>query len=590
MDPATHGVLTIARNVVEQLDLEVVLGRVLEAARDLTGAQYAALGVLDEPRTGLGRFLTLGADEDTRRRIGTLPTGRGVLGELIRRPVPLRIADLTAHAYSYGFPDGHPPMRTFLGVPIQIAGEPFGNLYLTEKRDGEPFSEEDEQAALLLADFAGLAIDHARRYAGSEAQRLELERTVAALDATIQIARAVGGQTNLQAILELVAKRGRALVSARALVIELLDGEELELAAGAGELPAGLVGQRVALANTVASAALRSRNSQRLRDQLNRARFDQFGLGRLGVTATDGLVVPLVFRDQPYGVIVAIDQLDDGAFTADHQRLLEAFAASAAIAVSTARTAADERRRQRLAAAEAERSRWARELHDETLQALGNLRLILSGARRSQEPDVMSQAIDRALAQLEDDIAGLRALITELRPAALDQLGLEPALLALVDRVRAGGLDIDAVIDLDYEHGRAPDRLDSELETAVYRIVQESLTNAVKHGAASRASVEVLEGDGRIAITVRDDGSGFDPAARTAGFGLLGIRERVELLGGEVAIRSSPGAGATVSATLPLLAGRQRPPAPEAAPVTAPATPAADATPGAGATGIGATG
>jgi signal transduction histidine kinase len=579
MDPATQGVLTIARSVVEQLDLEVVLGRVLEAARDLTGARYAALGVLDESRTGLGRFLTLGADEDTRRRIGTLPTGRGVLGELIRRPVPLRIADLTAHPYSYGFPDAHPPMRTFLGVPIQIAGEPFGNLYLTEKRNGRAFSEEDEEAAVLLADFAGLAIDHARRYAGSEAQRLELERTVAALDATIQIARAVGGQTNLHAILELVAKRGRALVSARALVIELLDGEELELAAGAGELPAGLVGKRVDLANTVASAALRSRNSQRLRDQLNRARFDQFGLGRLGVTAKDGLVVPLVFRDQPYGVIVAIDQLDDGAFTADHQRLLEAFATSAAIAVSTARTAADERRRQRLAAAEAERSRWARELHDDTLQALGHLRLVLSGARRSQDPEVMSRAIERALAQLEDDIAGLRALITELRPAALDQLGLEPALLALVDRVRASGLDIDAVIDLDYEHGRAPDRLDSELETSVYRIVQESLTNAVKHGDAKRASVEVLEGDGRIAITVRDDGSGFDPGARTTGFGLLGIRERVELLGGEAEIRSSAGMGATVSAALPVLV------TPQPAPALGPVAPQVDATPGASATG-----
>ncbi|MGP0049845.1 MAG: GAF domain-containing protein, partial [Solirubrobacteraceae bacterium] len=419
MDPATRGVLTVARTVLEQLDLEVVLERVLEAARELTGAQYAALGVLDESRTQLGRFMALGIDEPTSRLIGAHPTGRGVLGELIRTQEPLRIDDVGSHPYSYGFPVGHPPMRSFLGVPILVAGQPFGNLYMTEKLDAEGFTADDEHAAIMLADFAGVAIDHARRYASSETQRLDLERTVAALDATIQIARALGGQTNLQAILALVAKRGRALVSARSLVIELLYDEELQFAAGAGELPPDLLGTTMPLANTVASAALRSRRSQHLRDQLNRARFDQYGLGHLGVPADDGLVVPLVFRDRPYGVIVALDHLEGGEFTAEHQRLLEAFAASAAIAVATAWSAADERRRQGLAAAEAERSRWARELHDDTLQALGNLRLMLSGARRSQDPEAMASAIGRALDQLENDIAGLRALITELRPAAL---------------------------------------------------------------------------------------------------------------------------------------------------------------------------
>jgi signal transduction histidine kinase len=551
MDSATRGVLTVARTVLEQLDLELVLERILEAARELTGASYAALGVLDESRTRLARFVTLGVDEAARRLIGAPPTGRGVLGELIRNPEPLRIDNVGSHPYSYGFPVGHPPMRCFLGVPIQIDGQPFGNLYLCEKHGGGEFSESDEEAAVLLADFAGVAIDHARRYAGSESQRLDLERTVSALDATIQIARALGGQTNLQAILELVAKRGRALVSARALVIELLYDDELEFSAGAGELPPGMLGTRVPLANTVASAALRSRRSQRLHDQLNRARFDQYGLGRMGLSASDGLIVPLVFRDQPYGVIVAIDHLENGEFTSEHERLLEAFAASAAIAVATARSAADERRRQRLAAAEAERSRWARELHDDTLQALGNLRLMLSGARRSRDPEAMADAIGRALEQLESDIAGLRALITELRPAALDALGLEPALLALIDRVGAGGLDVDANIDLAYEHGRCDERLDGELETSVYRIVQESLTNAMKHGEATRASVEVIEGDDRICIKVRDDGRGFDPKADTNGFGLIGIRERVELLEGEVVVTSSIGNGTTVTAALP---------------------------------------
>jgi signal transduction histidine kinase len=550
MDPATRGVLKVARSVLEQLEVEQVLERVLEAARELTDARFAALGVLDESRSQLRRFLTLGIDEPTRRLIGPLPTGRGVLGELIRNPRPLRIADVGSHPYSYGFPMGHPPMGSFLGVPILVDGEPYGNLYLTEKQSAAEFSEEDEQAVLLLADFAGLAIDHARRFSGSEAQRHQLQSTVDALDATLQIAHALGGETDLGAILELVAKRGRALVSARTLIIELLQGEELELAAGAGELPADLIGQRVPLENTVASAALRTGQTQRLTDRLNRARFDQHGLGYLGLSAEDGMAVPLVYRGRSYGVLLVLDSLES-EFSADHQRLLESFAASAATAVATAQSAADERRRQWVAAAEAERGRWARELHDETLQALGNLRLVLSGARRRGDPEEMSAAIAQALEQLDFDITTLRGLITELRPAALDQLGLEPALMALVERVRGGGLDVDAHVKLDYEPGHAPTRLASELETAVYRIVQEALTNAVKHGGARRASVEVLESDGQISVTVRDDGSGFDPKAATEGFGVAGMRERADMLGGNISVQSSPGNGTTVSLQLP---------------------------------------
>ena len=560
MDQATRGILTIARSVLEQLDSDVVLERVLEAAHDLTGARYAALGVLDESRHELGRFLTRGIDEQTRRVIGPLPTGRGVLGELIRHPVPMRIPDVGSHAYSYGFPVGHPPMSSFLGVPILVAGEPYGNLYLTEKQGGGQFTADDEEAAVLLADFAGLAIDHARRYSGSEEKRAELQETVHALDATLQISRALGGETDLNAILQLVAKRGRALVAARMLVIELLQGNELALAAGAGELPPDLIGRRVPLANTVASAALRAGQTQWLSDQLNRTRFQTHGLGNLGLSFENGLVVPLVFRDRPYGVLVALDHLG-GGFTAEHQGLLESFAVSAATAVATAQSAADERDRQRVAAAEAERSRWARELHDETLQALGSLRLMLAGARRSRDPESLGEAVGQAIEQLELDITNLRALITELRPAALDQLGLEPALLALADRVRTSGLDVSAHVELAYERGEHADRLSLELETGVYRIVQEALTNTIKHGRASHAAVEVIEGPEQLTVIVRDDGIGFDPQARSAGegFGLAGMHERAALLGGELTIRAVPGEGSTIAVGFPIARSVQPP-------------------------------
>ena len=397
-----HVVMSVARDVLGDLDLEVVLARVLDSARELTGARYAALGVLDESRTRLARFVTAGIDEETKRTIGPLPTGRGVLGELIAHPQPLRCDDVGAHPHSYGFPPGHPPMTTFLGAPILVGGETYGNVYLTDKQSGDPFSQDDEDALVLLAAFAGIAIDHARRYTGSEQRRDELERTVATLDATTQIARALGGQTDLAAILELVAKRGRALVSARVLVIELFEGSELVIAAGAGDLPPGILGRRTPLADTMAGAAQRTRRTQHLEDELNRARFEQHGLGHLGLSASAGLVVPLVFRGESYGVLVALDRLDDGPrFGAEDERLLEAFASSAAIAVATARTASVEREAQRVAAAEQERGRWARELHDETLQGLAALRLGLASARRTQDLQVVDQAAAAAVAQLD---------------------------------------------------------------------------------------------------------------------------------------------------------------------------------------------
>ncbi len=549
MDRAARGVLDIARSVLAELDLEVVLNRVLECARELTGARYAALGVLGESRTELERFLTIGIDESEREAIGALPRGRGVLGELIEHPTALRLDDISEHARSYGFPHGHPPMKSFLGVPILIDGTPFGNLYLTEKQHGEQFSEADEEAVTMLSELAGFAIDHARRYTGTREHRDELERTVAALHATTQIARAVGAETNLEVILELVAKRGRALIDARLLVIELVQRGRLVVSAGAGELPAGLLGRQVPLGDSAASAALRTRRAQRLQEPLTRVRFYEHGLGTLGVEAKGGLLVPLVFQNRAYGVLVAIDRVHDGPeFTLDDERLLDAFAASAATAVATAQTVASERQRQRLAAAEAERQRWARELHDETLQSLSALRVGLSTAKRSGKPEVLEKAVAGAIDHLEEGITNLRALITDLRPASLDELGAAAAIQALGERAERHGIDVDVSIDLTAEKTRHI----PEIETAMYRIVQEALTNAAKHGQAERAVVEVHENQTDITVSVRDDGTGFDPSEHSDGYGLLGMHERVQLLDGAFEIDSAPGKGTTIKASFPI--------------------------------------
>jgi signal transduction histidine kinase len=553
MDRRARGLLDVACDVLGELDVEVVVVRVLEAARQLTGARYAALGVLGAATTGFERFITVGIDEDVRARIGVLPQGRGVLGELISDPVALRLAEVGNHSRSYGFPLGHPEMHTFLGVPILVAGSSFGSLYLTEKAGGVEFTSADEEAVVTLARFAGVAIDHARQYTAATNRRDELARTVAALNATTEIARAVGGQTDLGAILELLAKRGRALISARSLLIELVRGEDLIVAAAAGDRPARVIGARIALADTVADAALRTGSTQRLEVELNRARFDQHGLGQLGVNALAGLVVPLIFHNHTYGVLVALDRLEDGpSFSAEDQRLLEAFAASAATAVATAESAASELHRQRLAAAEQERGRWARELHDETLQSLARLRLSLSAAARDGGVDVLKRAVGDAVEHLDEGISSLRALVTDLRPAALDELGLEAALAALIERSCCHGLEIESSVDLAYERQREPTRHTAELETALYRIVQEALTNASKHGKASRVVIEIQEARGSVQLTIGDDGDGFDPTSRTAGFGLLGIRERVALLNGTIQIDSSPGSGTILRASFPV--------------------------------------
>lgn len=552
MDQTARGVLDIARSVLAELDVELVLNRVLESARELTGARYAALGVLGSSRTELERFLTIGIDESERENIGALPRGRGVLGELIEHPQALRLTDISDHPRSYGFPHGHPPMRSFLGVPVVIDETPFGNLYLTEKEHGEQFTEADEEAVVMLSELAGFAIDHARRYTGTREHRDELQRTVAALNATTQIARAVGAETDLDVILELVAKRGRALVDARLLVIELVQRGRLVVSAGAGEQPPTLLGKQVPLGDSAESAALRTRRAQRLHEPLTRARFDEHGLGTLGVEARGGLIVPLVFQNRSYGVLIAIDRVHNGPeFTTDDERLLEAFAASAATAVATAQSVASERQSQRLAAAEAERRRWARELHDDTLQSLSALRVGLSTAKRAGKPETLEQAVNTAIDHLEEGITNLRALITDLRPASLDELGAAAAVQALCERAERQGIDVDVSIEPAYEQGRERERPIPEIETAMYRIVQEALSNAAKHGNAKRAVVEVHEDETDIRVTVRDDGAGFDPSAHTEGFGLLGMHERVELLDGSLRVDSSPGRGTTIRASFP---------------------------------------
>jgi two-component system, NarL family, sensor histidine kinase DevS len=534
--------LDVGRSLISELEPETVLQRLLDVARELTGARYAAIGVLDERRVGLERFLTVGIDEDTHRQIGDLPRGRGVLGALITDPQPLRLADVSAHPKSYGFPLAHPPMTTFLGVPIVIEGEAWGNLYLTEK-DGGEFTEDDEEAAVVLAGWASIAIANARLYRSVSERRDELERANRGLETTSEISRALGGLTDLDRVLELVVKRSRALVDARAAEIALVDGDEFVIAAVAGEGVQGLQGRRVPIEGSLASEAMRTGRAQRLSE----VPPDTFAAREMG--ARTAVVTPMMFRNRPVGFLIAIDRMSGNrAFGEDDQRLLQAFAASAATAVATAQTAGDEALRRSIEASESERARWARELHDETLQAMAGLRVLLAGARRSGDADRIGAAVDDAVELLEHGIADLRALITDLRPAALDELGTQAALETLVARVaQQSGLEID----LEFERGDNTARHVTEIESTTYRLVQEGLTNVVKHAGATRVDVRVTDMEETVEILLRDDGQGFDPDGDAAGFGLIGMRERVALVHGTLIVESAAGCGTTLRARIP---------------------------------------
>jgi two-component system, NarL family, sensor histidine kinase DevS len=547
-DSSLVRLVEVGATLVSELDLEAVLRAVVEAARELAGARYAALGVLDADGERLERFIHAGIDEETRQRIGPLPRGRGVLGELIRKPEPLRLRDVNRHPHAYGFPPGHPPMRSFLGVPLSVGGEVFGNLYLTEKEGGEEFSEADEAAVESLAAWAGIAIENARLYTALSEREAALARALRLAETSAEIATAVGGETEVSRVLELIVKRARALIEARTLIVLLRRDGELVLAARAGESSEELESLSIPVDDAAVAEAMREQMAKHLDSSVQP--LDARLRERLG--AEQVLVVPLVFRGRSLGVLVALDREAGGAgFDDEHARLLAAFANGAATAVATAQTVQAERLRQRVEAAERERRRWARELHDETLQGLAAIRISLATALQSRDPD-RGERIERAATEtidrLEAQINELSRLIDDLRPASLERLGLEDALHALAEDAAARGeLEVETEIESEID-----ERLSGEEERVVYRVAQEALNNVIKHAGASAATVTVRGEEDAVRVEVRDDGRGLDPDSVDSSRGLTGMRERAELLGGELEVAAGPGGGTTVSVRVPV--------------------------------------
>ena len=527
--------------LASELSLDVVLQKIVETSAELTGARYAALGVLDPSGRALERFVVTGLDPETQAAIGELPHGRGVLGALIQDARPLRLDDLRSDSRSVGFPPHHPPMRTFLGVPILLRGVAFGNLYLTEKADGAGFTEEDEELVTLLSSQAAVAIENARLYEAAT-------RWLKQLESLNEIASALVSEVDVDRVLELVASRLRELVRARLVLIALpVAGGELVVRATDGEGAEEFLGLRLEREASKTGRVLERRHSERVDSLIDDIEMDQDAGRRMG--ARTGIFVPMILRERAIGVISAHDREGaDARFTDEDVRLAEAFASRAAVAVDLSERVARDALRQVVSAQELERRRLARELHDETGQALTSILLKLKSIEDEGDPARLAEATAELRELVVATLQDVRALAVELRPKALDDFGLVSAIERLVETFAE-----QTGIDVDLEPRLGSDRLPREIETTLYRITQEALTNVVKHAHATRVSIVLTRRDGAVSAVIEDDGRGIDSGDRTGdGLGLVGMRERVALVGGRLVVEAPPGGGTALSIEVPV--------------------------------------
>jgi signal transduction histidine kinase len=534
----------------QELALDVVLQRLVEAAAAITGARYAALGVIDRSGRGLEQFVTTGMSRERVEQIGELPVGRGILGVLISEARPLRLDNLNDDPRAVGFPPGHPPMETFLGVPILLRDVAYGNLYLTEKEGGEGFTDEDEELVTLLAAQAAVAIENARLYESAT-------RWLRQLETMTEVGNALASETDLPTLLTLICRRLRQLIGARLVFVALpTAGGDLVVETVDHDGP-GSGGQlRLARAGSKSARVLERRRPERVDSLIEDLETDRDALRRLSELTglpvpSTGLFVPLVIHDRPIGVVALHDKLTESVrdlrFSDEDVRLAEWFGQRVAVAVDLSQRVQRDALRRVVAAQELERKRLARELHDETGQALTS---ILLGLRALEDADDVDRlhATAAGLRELTvQTLQDVRRLAVELRPSALDDFGLVPAIGRLVEGFRE---QTGLVVDFE---ARIDERLPGEIETALYRIVQEALTNVMKHARARHVSLLVTRQDSKVVAVMEDDGRGFSPGdVGAGGLGLLGMRERLALLDGTLTIESTPGAGTTLVAEVPL--------------------------------------
>ena len=521
--------------LASELSLPAVLQRIVDLAAQVTGARYGALAVIGEGDT-LTDFVTTGMSPRTRKQIGELPHGRGLLGYLIRHPKPIRVRDVSKHRQSVGFPAHHPPMKSFLGGPVLAMGRVFGNIYLTDKRGASEFTPDDERSLKMLAAQAGVAIANATLYDETR----ERERW---LDALRGITAEILAGADTDTLLPRIAKDARELADADLATImnaTPVPGE-LVVSAASGAGTEDLQGNTVPADRSISGDVMRTGRPLVFADAgAERNAYPPIiKRRRIG----PAIFVPLRVRGETTGTLMVANRKGGRRFADRTLRLVETFADQASVAFEYSRAEADQRRLGLMD----ERERIAKELHDGIIQSLFAVGMGLQGTALMAASADVSDRIERAVAELDRVIHDLRNYIFGLRPGILADRTLDGALRALAQDT-AGGAPIEVAVEVDPE---AASLLASRSHDIV-QLTREALSNITRHANAEHAWVRLARANGRVVLTVEDDGTGFDPRAPSAGNGLRNMRGRAAALHGKLAIASRRGGGTRLRLTVPM--------------------------------------
>jgi signal transduction histidine kinase len=519
--------------VGSQLDLETVLRRIVEAAVELVDARYGALGVIGDSGQ-LAEFVPVGLDEDQIAAIDHWPEGRGLLGALITDPRPVRLADLSADPRSSGFPEGHPPMRSFLGVPVRIRGEVFGNLYLTEKQDGGQFDEEDETVVTALAAAAGVAIENARLY--EEARRRQRW-----LQASDEVTRRLLSGADPGDVLDLVTQQVLEMSGADLAVLALPEGDHHQLvvrhAAGADAARA----RGLALPDTSLSAEVLATGEPVTLAEFSRDnRVAQVARERM--TLGPAVLFPLGGAGNVRGVLTVGRR--PGSMPLPHAavEMVGSFAAQAGVALELA----DARRDAEQVTVLQDRERIARDLHDLVIQRLYATGMSLQGAMPLIHRPEVADRVSRAVDALDDTIGDIRSAIFALQTRHdIKQASLREQVLQIIDEM-TGPLGFAPSLSLT---GDLSERVPDDIAGNMLGALRESLSNAARHAEASRIDVLVEVGS-EVVLVVRDNGIGLRDVTRRSG--LANLAERAEQLGGTLKVGAADGSGTELHWQVPL--------------------------------------
>jgi len=520
-----RGLLRANALVAGDLSLPVVLRQIVDAARDLLGARYAALGVLG--RNGeLEQFVHAGLDDALVTAIGELPRGRGILGLLISEPVPIRLADLSAHLAAAGFPAGHPPMGSFLGVPVRVGDEVFGNLYLTERAAGGEFTADDEELAIALAAAAGAAIANARRYAESEQRRRWL-------DATAQLTPLLLAESQARPHVLISQHAADAADADFALLAVPGAPDQVTVAAAVGPLAAGLMNQIAPLASSLAGQAIATGKPSLVTGDRLAAAATVLGTGIGPVIA-----VPLTAGERVRGALLLGRLAARPGFTESDLGMAGSFAAHAAVAMELA-----EARAAQIQLAQAEdHDRIAGDLHDHVIQELFALGMHLQSQAARSDP-VAAELVNGYVGTLDGVIKNIRTSIFGLQQSRQAPAALQTRVMEVVEE-HVPQLGFTAGVRFTLPSGGG---LDESLAHDILAVTREALSNCARHARATAVTIDLAWQDGLITLDVTDNGRGLGAPARSSG--LASMRRRAERNGGTLQLTAPAGGGTRLTWT-----------------------------------------